>query len=290
MVSAVKSGDCIVVYSLNRATRSIKDAINSVEELDRLGVSLVSSREPIDLTTATGRLNFNIFASFAQFQREQVSEVTRAALKYRRDHFLPAGVDIYFGWKKVGKKPKLRYVPDAEQRQQLIRDLITFETSEQPAKDVSDAMRGSSKKQFVAAYCMARLGFPLGINISDAYELFLTNLRNGTLVTPDTIPDAERKPVAIKMPDGSYLTCVDAARHICSYANRLRSDADFNQPALSTLPYTPPTKPKTARELMKTVGDKRRSGGGGGGISTPVVFDLLRKRVAMFKKLRNSKT
>ncbi len=53
-------------------------------ELDRLGVGLVSLRENIDTTNATGRLIFHVFASLAQFERELIQERTKAGVEAAR--------------------------------------------------------------------------------------------------------------------------------------------------------------------------------------------------------------
>jgi DNA invertase Pin-like site-specific DNA recombinase len=64
--------------------RSLKDLIEIVGELDRLGVGLVSLRENIDTTSATGRLIFHVFASLAQFERELIQERTKAGVEAAR--------------------------------------------------------------------------------------------------------------------------------------------------------------------------------------------------------------
>ena len=74
----------MVVWRLDRLGRSLKDLIEIVGELDRLGVGLVSLRENIDTTSATGRLIFHVFASLAQFERELIQERTKAGVEAAR--------------------------------------------------------------------------------------------------------------------------------------------------------------------------------------------------------------
>lgn len=83
-LSNIRSGDTLIVWRLDRLGRSLKDLIEIVGELDRLGVGLVSLRENIDTTSATGRLIFHVFASLAQFERELIQERTKAGVEAAR--------------------------------------------------------------------------------------------------------------------------------------------------------------------------------------------------------------
>mgnify|MGYP003503586345 FL=1 len=62
----------------------MKNLIEIVSELDRLGVGLVSIKENIDTTTPTGRLVFHVFASLAQFEKELIQERTKAGVAAAR--------------------------------------------------------------------------------------------------------------------------------------------------------------------------------------------------------------
>ena len=69
--------DCIVVYKIDRLSRSLMDFSRIMETLERCGVSLVSVTQQFNTTTSMGRLTLNILLSFAQFEREIISERTR---------------------------------------------------------------------------------------------------------------------------------------------------------------------------------------------------------------------
>ena len=79
-------GTALVVYSLSRLARSTRDAINIAERLDKAGADLVSLSERIDTTTAAGKMIFRLLAVLAEFERDLVSERTRAALSYKRSN------------------------------------------------------------------------------------------------------------------------------------------------------------------------------------------------------------
>src|SRR5579863_770140 len=69
--------DTIVVYKVDRLTRSLADFAKIVEALDAKGVSFVSVTQQFNTTTSMGRLTLNILLSFAQFEREVTGERIR---------------------------------------------------------------------------------------------------------------------------------------------------------------------------------------------------------------------
>ena len=69
--------DVIVVYKVDRLTRSLTDFAKLVEVLDVAGVSFVSVTQQFNTTTSMGRLTLNVLLSFAQFEREVTAERIR---------------------------------------------------------------------------------------------------------------------------------------------------------------------------------------------------------------------
>ncbi len=69
--------DTIVVYKIDRLTRSLNDFARIVEVLDRAGASFVSVTQAFNTTTSMGRLTLNVLLSFAQFEREVTGERIR---------------------------------------------------------------------------------------------------------------------------------------------------------------------------------------------------------------------
>src|SRR5215467_6967624 len=69
--------DCVVVYKVDRLSRSLRDFAKMMDVFDRHGVSFVSVTQQFNTTTSLGRLTLNILLSFAQFEREIISERTR---------------------------------------------------------------------------------------------------------------------------------------------------------------------------------------------------------------------
>ena len=75
-----REDDILTVWKLDRFGRSLPHLIETVNALDRRGVSFRSLTEAIDTTTPGGRLVFHIFGALGQFERDLIRERTRAGL------------------------------------------------------------------------------------------------------------------------------------------------------------------------------------------------------------------
>src|SRR5436853_3806560 len=82
LLAEVHSGriDTIVVYKVDRLTRSLADFAKLVELFDQHAVSFVSVTQSFNTTSSMGRLTLNVLLSFAQFEREGIGERVRATL------------------------------------------------------------------------------------------------------------------------------------------------------------------------------------------------------------------
>lgn len=80
----LREGDALVVWRLDRLGRSLKDLIETVNELAGRGIGFKSLTESIDTTTSGGRLVFHIFGALAEFEREIIRERTMAGLNTAR--------------------------------------------------------------------------------------------------------------------------------------------------------------------------------------------------------------
>ena len=84
MLSELHEGDTIVIESLSRLGRSVKNLAELMEVLNSRNIRLVSLKETIDTTSSTGRLLFTILSSLAQFERDVLVERTQEGLKAAR--------------------------------------------------------------------------------------------------------------------------------------------------------------------------------------------------------------
>lgn len=95
-----RSGGVLVVYSLSRMARSVKDTITITERIDKSGADLVSLTEKIDTTSAAGRMVFRMLAVMAEFERDLVSERTKSAMNHKRSKGQRLG-QIPYGFRLV---------------------------------------------------------------------------------------------------------------------------------------------------------------------------------------------
>ena len=109
-VKALRSGDTLVVWRLDRLGRSLSDLVRIVAELEQRGVGFLSLTENIETGNAAGKLIFHVFASLAEFERNLIRERTRAGLDAARARGR-------FG----GRKPKLD-VKQTREIRALLRD------------------------------------------------------------------------------------------------------------------------------------------------------------------------
>ena len=79
-----RSGDTLIVWKLDRLARSIKQLIETIENLRVRGIGFRSLTEALDTTTAQGRLVFHMFAALAEFERSLIRERTQAGLAAAR--------------------------------------------------------------------------------------------------------------------------------------------------------------------------------------------------------------
>ncbi|SDE42051.1 recombinase family protein [Paraburkholderia lycopersici] len=84
MLRALRKGDTLIVWRLDRLGRSLADLVHIVDELGARGIAFESLSEKIDTSTAQGRMFFGFMAAMAQYQRDIISENTRAGLTAAR--------------------------------------------------------------------------------------------------------------------------------------------------------------------------------------------------------------
>jgi DNA invertase Pin-like site-specific DNA recombinase len=99
-----KRVDVIVVYKVDRLTRSLADFAKLVEIFDRCGVSFVSVTQQFNTTTSMGRLTLNILLSFAQFERELIGERVRDKVAASKKKGMWMGGTVPLGYDVKNRK------------------------------------------------------------------------------------------------------------------------------------------------------------------------------------------
>jgi DNA invertase Pin-like site-specific DNA recombinase len=80
----LRAGDVLVIWKLDRLGRSLRHLVELANALLQKNIGLQSLHDPIDTTTPTGRLTFNLFASLAEFEQDLIRERTQAGLHAAR--------------------------------------------------------------------------------------------------------------------------------------------------------------------------------------------------------------
>ena len=96
--------DIVVVYKVDRLTRSLADFAKIVERFDQTGVSFVSVTQAFNTTSSMGRLTLNVLLSFAQFEREVGAERVRDKVAASRRKGMWMGSTVPLGYRAENKK------------------------------------------------------------------------------------------------------------------------------------------------------------------------------------------
>ena len=83
--------DLIAVWSIDRLGRSLQHLIETVNELQAVGVDLYMHQQAIDTTTPAGKLTFSIFGAFAEFERSLIRERVKAGLERAKKNGIKLG-------------------------------------------------------------------------------------------------------------------------------------------------------------------------------------------------------
>lgn len=111
---ALRSGDTLVVWRLDRLGRSLPDLVNIVSELEKAGISFESITERIETGSAAGKLIFHVFAALAEFERNVIRERTHAGLAAARARGRKGGRRAALNDKQVKEIRLLLGDPDSQ--------------------------------------------------------------------------------------------------------------------------------------------------------------------------------
>ena len=106
LLAEVRAGkiDIVLVYKVDRLTRSLTDFAKLIELFDAHGVSFVSVTQSFNTSSSMGRLTLNVLLSFAQFERELIGERVRDKIAASKRKGLWVGGPVPLGYTAVDKK------------------------------------------------------------------------------------------------------------------------------------------------------------------------------------------
>jgi site-specific DNA recombinase len=121
LLADIESGriDVVVVYKIDRLSRSLMDFSRLVEVFDRQNVTFVSVTQSFNTTTSMGRLTLNVLLSFAQFEREVIGERIRDKFAASRRKGMWMG-----GWAPLGYEVRDRKLVVNEEDAKLVRSIF----------------------------------------------------------------------------------------------------------------------------------------------------------------------
>ncbi|MFL9998916.1 recombinase family protein, partial [Paraburkholderia sediminicola] len=119
VIEQIHEGDVLIVWKLDRLSRSLKDVLNLMERIERAGAGFQSLTEAIDTTSPAGRMMMQIVGAFAEFERAMLRERTRHGL-------IAARKEGRIG----GRRPKL----NVRQQREIVR---LVNSGEQTAADAA---------------------------------------------------------------------------------------------------------------------------------------------------------
>lgn len=106
LLADVRGGkvDIVIVYKVDRLTRSLNDFARIVDVFDAAGASFVSVTQQFNTTTSMGRLTLNVLLSFAQFEREVIAERIRDKIAQSKARGIWMGGPVPLGYDVVDRK------------------------------------------------------------------------------------------------------------------------------------------------------------------------------------------
>lgn len=84
LTNQLRPGDVVVVWKLDRLSRSLSDLLRIIENIEASGAGFRSLTEAVDTTTPAGRMMMQMIGSFAEFEREMIRQRTRSGLEKAR--------------------------------------------------------------------------------------------------------------------------------------------------------------------------------------------------------------
>ncbi len=144
--------DQILVYKIDRLTRSLADLAKMVERLDAAGTFFVSVTQSFDTATSMGRLTLNMLLSFTRFEREVTAERIRDKIAASKKRGLWMGATVPLGYAANGRSLKLTE-PDAG----VIRTIYDLHLTHRNVRLVKEAVDAQGLKTPVRTLCSGKV-------------------------------------------------------------------------------------------------------------------------------------
>jgi DNA invertase Pin-like site-specific DNA recombinase len=129
MIEFARQGDTVYIHSFDRLARSTRDLLDIVEKMQAKGINLVSNKESIDTSTATGELMLTMIGAIAQFERANLLERQKEGIAIAKAEGKFKGrkeIGYPDNWKEIYNQWKVREIKGNEAMEQLGLKRNTF--------------------------------------------------------------------------------------------------------------------------------------------------------------------
>ena len=184
--------DCVVVYKVDRLSRSIRDFAKMVEVFEKRNVSFVSVTQQFNTTNSLGRLTLNILLSFAQFEREIISERTRDKVQAARKKGKWTGGHLILGYDLDARGGRLVINPEEAQQ---VRSIFEWYLAGESISNIASKAHklGWRNKQWTTKEGKQYGGHPL--RRTHLYNLLANVLYAGRVKVGDEVVPAEHEAI-----------------------------------------------------------------------------------------------
>ncbi len=182
--------DVIVVYKIDRLTRSLTDFAKLVEVFDQQTVSFVSITQSFNTTTSMGRLTLNVLLSFAQFEREVIGERVRDKIAASKKKGIWVGGPVPMGYRVADKKVSV--VPEEARTVRMIFERYLALRSISALQTELDQKGSRTRKQKLSS---GRIRGGCRYGKGTLYHLLKNRFYVGEVVYKGSINKGEHKPI-----------------------------------------------------------------------------------------------
>ena len=218
LLAEVKAGkvDVIVVYKVDRLTRALSDFAKIVDVLDAAGASFVSITQSFNTTTSMGRLTLNVLLSFAQFEREVISERVRDKIAASKRKGMWMGGPVPLGYDVIARK----LIPNEEEAD-IVRTIMRRYVELGTVADLGDALAKQGVVSKLQNWTNGRVrgGTPFGRGA--LYHLLANRLYRGEIRHHDEWHPGEHEAIV----DAELWDSVQAQLAQNAVTRRLRTNA-----------------------------------------------------------------
>lgn len=156
-LKALRQGDTLVVWRLDRLGRSLPDLVRIIESLHTQGVAFESIAEKIETGSAAGKLVFHVFAALAEFERNLIRERTLAGLTAARSRGRVGGRRRLLDEKKIAQARALLLggtsYPDAA-KTLGVSDMTLYRAV--PAQEINNEIAVRRREEIVAEFLQGK--------------------------------------------------------------------------------------------------------------------------------------